>query len=248
MPKVGEMEVISRAEAKARGLKKYFTGKVCPQGHAAERYTESCGCVACGPGKKARHIARETLEAKAIRRAKAKVYRENNTEKRRADLKRWRQQNGDRERAQQKAARAANPEKQCRTNPAYYAANREKELARSKAYQGANKQSVAAKQKEWKAANREAVNAIRNNRRAREMAAEGKYTKGDVERLLAVQKGKCAECRKGIKGGYHVDHIVPLIKGGTNWPNNLQLLCQRCNNKKYDKDPIEWAKENGRLL
>jgi hypothetical protein len=31
-------EIISRAEAKARGLTRYFTGKPCKYGHIAERY------------------------------------------------------------------------------------------------------------------------------------------------------------------------------------------------------------------
>lgn len=41
------MEIISLAEAKKRGLKRYFTGKPCPQGHVAERYTTKSSCVVC---------------------------------------------------------------------------------------------------------------------------------------------------------------------------------------------------------
>lgn len=39
-------KVISRAEAKALKLPRYFTGKRCKNGHVAERYTK-CGCVTC---------------------------------------------------------------------------------------------------------------------------------------------------------------------------------------------------------
>lgn len=40
-------EVISRAEALARGLERYFTGKRCSKGHISERYTPGscCACV-----------------------------------------------------------------------------------------------------------------------------------------------------------------------------------------------------------
>lgn len=43
MPK----EIISRAEALAKGLKSYFTGKPCVNGHIAERRTKLRHCRAC---------------------------------------------------------------------------------------------------------------------------------------------------------------------------------------------------------
>ena len=41
------MQIISRSEAKAKGLKRFFTGKPCKHGHVAERYVGSSGCVEC---------------------------------------------------------------------------------------------------------------------------------------------------------------------------------------------------------
>ncbi len=38
---------VTRAEAKARGLKRYFTGNPCKHGHIAERYTVFGKCVVC---------------------------------------------------------------------------------------------------------------------------------------------------------------------------------------------------------
>lgn len=51
---------------------------------------------------------------------------------------------------------------------------------------------------------------------------------------------------KGLK--YHVDHIVPLIAGGSNDRSNLQILCQPCNNSKSSKDQIEFMQSRGMLL
>jgi hypothetical protein len=34
----------------------------------------------------------------------------------------------------------------------------------------------------------------------------------------------------------HVDHVVPRAKGGTNDPENGQVLCRECNIKKGDKE------------
>lgn len=41
------MKIITRAEAKAKGLKRYFTGKSCKHGHVAMRYSSSGGCLTC---------------------------------------------------------------------------------------------------------------------------------------------------------------------------------------------------------
>lgn len=41
------MDIQTRAEAKINGDKKYFTGKPCPHGHTAERYTSSGHCCEC---------------------------------------------------------------------------------------------------------------------------------------------------------------------------------------------------------
>ena len=41
------MQVISRTEAKAKGLRFYFTGKPCKHGHLAERVVYNSTCVEC---------------------------------------------------------------------------------------------------------------------------------------------------------------------------------------------------------
>lgn len=62
--------------------------------------------------------------------------------------------------------------------------------------------------------------------------------------MIDVQEGKCNSCFSYLviegKNNYHVDHIMPLVLGGSNWPDNLQLLCPRCNMKKGSKHPDEW--------
>ena len=42
---------------------------------------------------------------------------------------------------------------------------------------------------------------------------------------------RCVYCGT-LKGKFHIDHIVPLSLGGTNRPDNLQILCASCNIKK----------------
>lgn len=103
----------------------------------------------------------------------------------------------------------------------------------------------------WLAKNPERASHLwhinRARRRAREAGAEGSFTKENVLEIFNRQKGKCAECKINLEK-YHIDHVMPLSLGGSNWPTNLQILCKTCNQKKHAKHPIDWAQENGRLL
>ena len=38
----------------------------------------------------------------------------------------------------------------------------------------------------------------------------------------------------------HVDHMMPLLKGGTNDPGNLVTACRECNCGKSGRTPEEW--------
>ena len=93
-------------------------------------------------------------------------------------------------------------------------------------------------------------NVIAHRRRAKKAGNGGNFTAAQIDDLYRIQKGLCAEpsCRCRLRGKYHIDHIIPVDLGGTNWITNLQLLCPPCNRRKSNKDPIVWAQENGRLL
>lgn len=41
------LQITTRAEAKKRGLKYYYTGKPCGRGHDSVRQTSNANCVAC---------------------------------------------------------------------------------------------------------------------------------------------------------------------------------------------------------
>lgn len=87
-----------------------------------------------------------------------------------------------------------------------------------------------------------------HDRRARELSAEGRWTSKDIDAIHAQQGGKCHYCRISLALGYHIDHIKSLIDGGSNWPDNLQLLCPQCNTRKNRRDPFVFANEMGLLF
>lgn len=97
--------------------------------------------------------------------------------------------------------------------------------------------------KEWQSKNRDKVKIYHRNKKARCRKAAGKHSLQDVKELFIKQNNKCMACAISLSLGYHVDHVVPLAKGGTNWPSNLQLLCPTCNLVKQDKDNSEFMKK-----
>jgi len=58
--------------------------------------------------------------------------------------------------------------------------------------------------------------------------------------LRARERGRCANCGSNLvlelEDQVHVDHIVPLSKGGCNDLVNLQLLCRPCNTSKQNQN------------
>lgn len=113
----------------------------------------------------------------------------------------------------------------------------------------ANPERSKAIAKKSRKTNAETLRCLVRNRRAKIKHSPGTHTRKDIQALFEAQKSLCANCRSPfVNKGYHVDHIEPVAKGGSNGPANLQLLCRKCNQSKSDLDPYEWAQRNGRLF
>jgi len=176
-------------------------------------------------------------------KANKAAYRAANPEKVSAANAAWRASNPEKYKATQAVWRAANPEKIKR-----YAASPERAKAYAVAYRAANPEKVKAAISKWMAAHPSAWRIYRQNRRARKLENGGKLSRGLSAKLFKLQRGKCPCCKKPLGEDFHLDHIMPLARGGSNTDNNIQLLRASCNQQKSAKDPFQFMQEKGFLI
>ena len=86
------------------------------------------------------------------------------------------------------------------------------------------------------------------NRHSKFRAAEGFFTLIDIENIKTRQENRCSVCNSDLSiTGFHIDHKIPLSRNGSNWPNNLQLLCPTDNIKKQALTDIEYLHKLGKM-
>lgn len=156
----------------------------------------------------------------------------------------------------QRIYREENKESLAKSKLAYYLENRDRFDQWRRDYIERNREQIKIMKRNYVLANRVSIRdyqrCYQNTRRTKALENGGSFTVADVNRLFFCQKGRCASCTKKLKldgkQKFHIDHVMPIALGGSSDPENLQLLCPSCNRKKSAKHPIDWAKENGRLI
>lgn len=126
--------------------------------------------------------------------------------------------------------------------------------AYSKKYYQENKNTIVSKRKQnsvviqqyqksyfklWYIDNKDKVATNGRNRRARIQNAEGYATTEQVQARMAYYGYRCIYCGGPFE---HVEHMIPLSRGGTNWPANLAPSCGDCNWSKNVKTIWEFVK------
>ncbi len=137
--------------------------------------------------------------------------------------KQYRKDNKEQIELYQKIYRDNNKESRNAYNREYYIKNRESEIKRSAIYSKSKKGRL--------------VKQVCDNKRR---GAEGSFTTEDIKNLYATQGARCYYCSISIEEGYHIEHMAPISKGGSNWIDNICLACVQCNLSKHDKTAEEF--------
>ena len=143
--------------------------------------------------------------------------------------------------AYSRAYRKANPEKVAALSRAWAVANPDKRDTSRRAWKAAHPEEHAASQRAYQTANPEKNSARARNYYARKLGNGGAHTAKDVQAQYDHQQGRCYYCDVLVYDDYHVDHVIPISKGGSNGPENLVISCPPCNRSKHNKHPMDWC-------
>lgn len=202
--------------------------------------TIKCTCERCGSSD----FRRDGQCRKCWKKEYRKAYYQANAEKEKAYQAKWLKENQEKHKAWLIADKEKNPEK-------YKARNRERWLKDSEQMKAAttewrrnNVEYRMAYSAKYREKNREKVRMWGRSYLER-LRKAGPMPDGIRSRLFSTQGGKCACCGQPLGDDYHLDHITPLILGGTNDESNLQLLRAECNCRKSFKHPDEYMQSIG---
>lgn len=125
----------------------------------------------------------------------------------------------------------------------YYLENKETITNRTKEYYQENKEYYKDYQIKYREENYDILYNLTVKRRSYDFHVE--FTPLQRKKIIERDNYTCQYC--GIKvhdrrnGNWntfdkaHIDHIIPISKGGNSEPNNLQVLCRTCNLSKSNK-------------
>lgn len=210
-------EIMSRAEALARGMNHYFTGKPCKNGGIAPRRVSNwqCCCAACADVGRSAMIDPDLERARQARyrerhretlRAKGREYAAKNADRAAVRSREWNDRNRDRRRDIERAWRDRNPDK----------------VAHKLAVHGGRRRAAKAR------------------------AVPGWFSEWD-RFVISEAHAAARRRTRATGFAWAVDHIIPLrgetVCGLHVW-NNIQVIPSRVNSVKCNRlvytEPLQW--------
>lgn len=169
----------------------------------------------------------------------------------RRNLKLWVARNQDYLKAYRKIWRDSNVERMKAHRAKWAKQNPEKNAKAKRKWQDRNSAYHNLYGKFWRRLNPEKGSDYVSRRRAR-IAKNGIRLEGVSELYAFIRESvriKCFYCNRYIAGKLaHMDHIVPIARGGKHCVQNLRASCPACNLQKSDKLVSEWRPELTNLV
>src|SRR5215469_9228124 len=103
------------------------------------------------------------------------------------------------------------------------AARREQISHYNAEYYKKNRESRIKQVHDYQRQNPEIKRVVANRRRARLHQAPGRHTTGELDAIYEMQQGYWYYCGCGplAKDTGHFDHVIPIVRGGSNEASNL---------------------------
>lgn len=171
-------------------------------------------------------------------------WKRNNPDKVAAQTKAWAENHPERRKEIVKRFRANNPTKNTEYMRNWRESHREQYRTLDRTYRTKMREATRQKGKQAYENNIERYRAYSRNRYALKWSL-GTHTADDVIRQYEKQQGHCFWCSEPVNQLYHVDHVIPVSRGGSNSPDNIVIACPSCNHRKSKLLPYtEWAPPN----
>ena len=124
-------------------------------------------------------------------------------------------------------------------NRSYREANREELDAYNRAYHEAHREEIVARKRAYLQTRRGRAGSLADSSRRRARPGGQELTAGVMQEVQSAAGGICCYCGEPFDDG-HIDHIIPVSKGGTNDRENLVYCCAFCNMSKGAKLLEDW--------
>lgn len=184
---------------------------------------------------------------KSCNRAHVRKWYRENWGRAQESVKRYQERHKDRVRQYKDRWKQRNHEQVKEQSRLYRRKNRERFNAYSRWLRQTHPEKIKEYISRWMSnpENREKKRVDIRNRRARINTAKGSHTPADVKRQYDLQNGLCYWCSKPLVESDPIDHVIPLVRGGTNYPDNIVCACLFCNSSKSGRIPyLEWQPVN----
>lgn len=139
------------------------------------------------------------------------------------------------------AYRDEHQERQRAYNQAYYEDNHEAIKVQVEQYRRENAERAKAAVRQWAKKNPDQKRALGARYRAKKRNAGGAHTANEIWELAESQDWLCAYCETPLFGEFHVDHMTPLSRGGSDGWDNLAITCPSCNTRKGARTATEFV-------
>lgn len=116
------------------------------------------------------------------------------------------------------------------------------EFNKQKRYRETHKEKLYLKGKKYRETHKDYFNnKCRERKLSQQNVSDGTITLEAEQILFKSQNGKCDYCDCDLNMvGKHLDHIIPLSRGGLHTITNVHWVCPKCNMSKNDKTEEEW--------
>ncbi len=171
---------------------------------------------------------------------KGAEWKRNNPDKVAAQVKAWAKNHPERRKITIQRFKKNNPAKLTEYCRRWRETHREQYRSIDRAYRTKNRVATRQRGKEAYENNPERYRAYSRNRYAM-VWSNGIHTADDVIQQYDKQGGLCYWCSEPVNQLYHVDHMIPVSRGGSNSHENIVIACPSCNQRKSKLLPyVEW--------